>query len=265
MHNKKIIISIQLFNSFKNLEKILKNISKSKLNILQIILIDNNSATTLINKIKLLKKIKKKYKIRIKIKLIINKINYGYGGSQKILFKSLKKTNFDYLLNLGSSNRYNINEVLKNMEANVNTSKEYYLFSRFINKESTLNYNKIRRDFNILFIFATKIFTKTFFSDPGQSTYIMHSKLFKKLDKIKVKNVTNGSHFAHFLNIKLYKLNLNFKEIPIFWREGNVQSHLKPLNYVIFFCFSLLKYFFTNEFIIEKHNKFKFDEYIFKK
>lgn len=263
MYNKKIIISIQLFNSFKNLDKILKNIAKSKLNITKIILIDNNSATPLLNKIDLVKKIKKKYKIKIKIKLIVNKINYGYGGSQKILFRLLKKENFDYILNLGSSNRYNINEVLKDLAVNLNTPKEYYLFSRFINKESTKNYNKIRRDFNILFILTTKIFTKTFFSDPGQSTYIMHSKILKKFDKIKVKNITNGSHFAHFLNIKLYKLKLNFKEIPIFWREGNVRSHLKPLNYVIFFCFSLLKYFFTNEFIVEQNNNFKFDEYMF--
>jgi len=263
MSNKKIIINIQVFNSFKNLPKIFKNIKKSKLNITNIILIDNNSTMKLSEKIKMIKELKVKYKIKIKIKFIVNKMNYGYGGSQKILFNLLKKETFDYVLNLGTSNRYNIKSVLRDVKKNLNTSKEYYLFSRFINKKSTRDYNKVRRDFNIVFILITKIFTQTFFSDPGQTTYLMKSKLLKNLNKIKVQNITNGSHFGHFLNIKLYRLGLDYKEIPLTWKEGNVKSHLKPLSYVIIFSFSILRYFFTREFIIEKNNKFKFDSYIF--
>ncbi len=261
MNNKKIIINIQVFNSFKNLNKIFKNIKISKLNIKKVIVIDNNSSLKLVDKIKIIKQIKKKYKININ--LIINKSNHGYGGSQKILFSLLKRENFDYVLNLGTSNRYSIRAVLSDVKKHIVSEKEYYLFSRFINKESTKNYNKIRRDFNIIFILVTKIFTQTFFSDPGQSTYLMKSKILKQFNKIKVKNITNGSHFAHFLNIKLYRLGIKYKEIPIMWKEGNVKSHLKPLSYVVFFSFSLLKFFLTGEFFVEKINKFKFDTYKF--
>ncbi len=85
----------------------------------------------------------------------------------------------------------------------------------------------------------------------------MKYKIFKNLKKLRINNITNGSHFAHFLNIKLYNSGIDYIEIPIIWKEGNVKSHLKPLNYVIIFCFSILKYFFTHEFFIEKKNNFK--------
>ena len=259
MSKKKVIINIQVYNSFKNLGKIFDRINNSRLNIVKIYIIDNNSPIIIDEKLKIIKKFA--IKPKIKTELIINKINYGYGGSQKILFSLLKKEKFDYVLNLGTSNRYSIKKVLNDVEKNITLLKEYFLFSRFINRKSTENYNTVRRDFNIIFILITKIFTQTFFSDPGQTTYLMSSTLLKRLNKIKPKNITNGSHFGHFLNIKIFKLGINYKEIPIMWRDGNIKSHLKPLNYIIIFSLSIVKYFFTHEFIIEKKNKFKFKRF----
>lgn len=257
--DQRLIINLSVYNSYKNLRKIISEIYALKLNIIKIIIIDNNSSNSTKEKLTIIKKLKSLYKINIK--LVVNKKNYGFGGSQKILFSLLKKEKFDYLVNLGTSNRYNIKSVMSDVKKNIYTKKDYYLFSRFINKKSTLKYSRIRRNFNIIFIIITKILTGTFFSDPGQSSYILKRDILKKFKNLRINNITNGSHFPHFFNIKVFQLNLDYKEIPIMWKEGNVQSHLKPLSYVLIFLFSILKYFFTKEFFIEKNNKFKFKEY----
>ena len=257
--DQKIIINLSVYNSYKNLKKIIYRIQAIKLNIVKIIIIDNNSANSIQEKLDIIKKLKALYKINIK--LVVNKKNYGFGGSQKILFSLLKKEKFDYLVNLGTSGRYNIKSVMKDVKKNIYLEKDYYLFSRFINKKSTIKYNKMRKNFNIILIILTKIFTKTFFSDPGQSSYVLKKSILKKFKNLKISNITNGSHFPHFFNIKIFGLKLNYKEIPIIWKEGNVKSHLKPLSYVLIFLFSILKYLFTKEFFIEKKNNFVFKEY----
>ena len=86
--NPKIIINLSVYNSYKNLKKIIFGISSLKLNIVKIFIIDNNSSNTIKQKLSIIKKIKNLYKIRLK--LIINEKNYGFGGSQKILFSQLK-------------------------------------------------------------------------------------------------------------------------------------------------------------------------------
>jgi len=257
--DQRLIVNLSVFNSYKNLKKIIAGISAIKLNIVKIIIVDNNSSISIKKKLALLIKLKNLYKINIK--LVVNNENYGFGGSQKILFSLLKKEKFEYLIALGTSNRYNIRPVMLAVKKNIKFKKDYYLFSRFVNRESTRNYNRVRRDFNIIFIIITKIFTATFFSDPGQSSYILKKKILNKFKNIKVNNITNGSHFPHFFNIKMFKLNLRYKEIPIMWKEGNIKSHLQPLNYVLIFSLSIIKYFLTGEFFIEKKNNFKFKIY----
>jgi|TARA_B110000027_G_C16083685_1_gene284881 hypothetical protein len=259
--NPKIIINLSVYNSYKNLKKIIFGISSLKLNIVKIFIIDNNSSNTIKQKLSIIKKIKNLYKIRLK--LIINEKNYGFGGSQKILFSQLKNEKFDYLVNLGTSGRYNIKSVMLDVKKNINSQRDYYLFSRFLNKKNIINYSKIRIIFNLIFITITKVLTKTYFTDPGQSTYILKKNIINKFSIIGVKNITNNSHFPHFFNIKIFKLNLNYKEIPILWKEGNIKSHLKPASYVLIFMFSVFKYFFTEEFFIEKNNKFKFKKFNF--
>tara|TARA_B100000787_G_C16171735_1_gene286875 strand:+ start:773 stop:1561 length:789 start_codon:yes stop_codon:yes gene_type:complete len=257
----KLIINLSVFNSYNNLIKIISHIKSENLNITKIIIIDNNSSNSIKEKLDIIKKVKNLYPI--KLKLIINKKNYGLGGSQKILFSKLKKEKFDYLINLGTSGRYNVKTVMSDVKKNIVSKKDYYLFSRFINKKSTLNYDKLRIFFNKVFIIITKMLTGTHFSDPGQSTYILKKDMIRKFKYLKIKNITNDSHFPHFFNIKIFSHNLKYQEIPILWKDGNIKSHLKPLSYVFIFLISVLKFFFTNEFVIEKKNKFYFTEYNF--
>ena len=78
-------------------------------------------------------------------------------------------------------------------------------------------------------------------------------------------DLTNGSHFGHFLNILIYKFsnNIAVKEVKINWKEGNIKSHVNGLQYSIILLLSLFKYFFTNEFFKPVKKEFKFEEFQF--
>ena len=198
MNKDKIIINLFVFNSYKNLNQIARNLFKSNLNIKKIIVIDNNSSNTLQEKKNYLNEIKKNYKF--KIKLVVNKKNYGLGGSHKILFNILEKEKFDYFINLGTTNRYFISKVLADVKKNIKFKKDYYIFSRFLEKKNTKNYSFTRKIANVFFIKLTRILTQTYFTDPGSSTVIMKNIFFKKIKKLNYSQITNGSHFTHFFN-----------------------------------------------------------------
>tara|TARA_B100000795_G_scaffold259880_1_gene235229 strand:- start:1396 stop:2181 length:786 start_codon:yes stop_codon:yes gene_type:complete len=255
LKNPELIVNLPTYNSIHNLEKIFDALFKSELKIKKVFITDNNSNIPDLKKIELVNNLKSKFFDNII--LIINKENYGIGGSQKITFDYLKNENFDYFINLQTSNRYDPKIAINDIIKNIISQKDYYLFSRFLIKENTKNYNLVRKFANKFFIFLTKILTKANLSDPGNAQYIIKKSFFDKIDLNEVKKITNSSHFPHFLNVKLYNMKIDFKEIPINWGEGNIKSHLNSITYPIILLFSLIKYFFTKSFFLEKYNNFK--------
>ena len=255
--NPRLILNFQTFNSTENLSNLFDIFCKSKLNISKIYVTDNNSSLSDNDKILLFQKLKNRYFDNIVF--ILNKKNYGIGGSQKIIFKTLKDQEFDYFINLQTTNRYNPKNVLADIEKNIGSNKQYYLFSRFMKKESTDHYSPLRKFANQFFIFLTKFLTNTNFTDPGNAQYVLKKELFDKIKFDEIENITNGSHYPHFFNIKIYNKKIDYLEIPIDWGEGNIKSHLNPAKYPIVLFFSLLKYFFTKQFFLEKNNHFQYD------
>tara|TARA_B100000767_G_C19765041_1_gene537127 strand:- start:1109 stop:1894 length:786 start_codon:yes stop_codon:yes gene_type:complete len=256
--NLELILNLPTFNSMSNLEEILDALVKSGLKIKKIYITDNNSQISNLEKTKLVNVLKSKYFKNIT--LIINKKNYGIGGSQKITFESIKNENFDYFINLQTSNKYDPNIIINDIKRSIISEKDYYLFSRFLIKENTKNYNQLRKYANKLFIFLTKLLTKANLSDPGNAQYVMKKSLFDKIDLNEVLRITNGSHFPHFLNIILFNMKINIVELPINWGEGNLRSHLNSITYPIILLFSLVKYFFTKSFFTEKNNNFDYEK-----
>ena len=157
MYQKKILINLSVFNSFKNLNKIFYQINQSKIKIKKIIIVDNNSTIPLNKKLSIANDLSKKY--RIKICLIINKQNYGFGGSQKILFAYLKNIDFDYLINLGTSDRYKVLAVMKDLKKSINKQslnkekqearklkKKLNKQAEEFNRQQQSDYNKMKAD-----------------------------------------------------------------------------------------------------------------------
>ena len=258
--NPELIFNFLTYNSLHNLENIFEEIFKTNLKINKIFVTDNNSKIEESKKIELINNLKSKF--FNDIVLITNDKNYGIGGSQKITFNIIKNEKFDYFVNLQTSNRYDPKIVINDIKKNLSSNKDYYLFSRFLKKDNTKNYSFLRKIANKFFILLTKILTKTYFSDPGNAQYAIKKDLFNKVSLEDVKKITNGSHFPHFLNIKLYNMKIDYIEIPINWSDGNLKSHLNSFTYPIILLFSLIKFFFTKSFFLEKKNDFKYKKTI---
>ena len=257
---EKIIISFSVYNSYQNLESIFIDIQKSSFNnvVKKIIIIDNNSKININQKINFIKSLSKKYKK--KIKLIINYKNYGLGGSQKILFKILKKENFTYLINAHTSGRYKIINQLKFI--NKTTKHDYIQASRFLKKSDSKNYSLLRKVFNYIFKQLTIFTTECKLSDPGCAIYMISKKLLFKIMPT-INNLTNYSHFNHLMNVVIYKHNPSIYEYPIVWNEGAIKSHLRPINYVTQLFLSLIFYYFNKKFYKIKNINYKFKTYKF--
>jgi len=258
--NKRFIIAFSVYNSYENLHNILSEIKKSSFNhlIKKVIIIDNNSVKNFDEKISLVKNLSRKYKK--KIKLIINFKNYGLGGSQKILFKNIKKEKFSYLINAHTSGRYKIINQLKFINKTI--KYDYIIGSRFLSKKNTKNYSLLRKIFNIFFIKITNLTTGCKLSDPGSAIYIINKKFLLKI--IPTANcLTDYSHFNHLLNVIIYKKNPSIYEFSMKWKEGNIKSHLNPIIYVFTLFLSLINFYFTKNFYKKEINKFKLKKYIF--
>ena len=214
MTDIKYIISIQTYNSLQNTHKILSEINVLNKNIFEIVIIDNCSLNfTLEQKREIFEELRKLS--NFKISLILNKQNYGIGGSFKILFNHLKSKDFSYWINLQSSGRYDTSQVLSNLFEiqSTKTDIDYYLHSRFLKPEDSKKYNFIRKIANHFFIKLTKICTNCNFSDPGMSVFMISKKLSSVLLNKEFTQLTNDSHFPHFMNVILYKYLKNIKKL----------------------------------------------------
>ena len=97
MIKEKILIFIPAYNVEKKITKVLNKIPKivfNKYNIKIIVIEDNSNDKTL----SVIKKVIKNKGDKIKIYLIVNKKNKGYGGVQKIAFNYAIKKNLNMLL-----------------------------------------------------------------------------------------------------------------------------------------------------------------------
>ena len=185
-------------------------------------------------------------------------------GFKQQEYAGIKDEKFDYLINLQTSGRFSVKEVLNSLKK-INLIKfDYVVFSRFLKKNSSKNYNLIRRFGNIFFSFFTRLFTNCKISDPGMAINVIRFTLFKKIKaNNKILNLTNDSHFPHLFNIIIFENKFLFKEKSIDWGEGNIKSHLTaiPINYVINLLFYLLRYLIFGRFKPIKKNNFKYTIY----
>ena len=183
------------------------------------------------------------------------------GGSQKILFKILKKSEFDYFINAHTSGRYKIINQLKHLEKI--DKFDYIVGSRFNNKQDTKNYNFTRKIANIFFQKLTSLVSSNKLNDPGNAIYLMSKKIFLKIYKDAI-DLTNYSHFNHLLNVLIQSKTNSIFEYSLKWKDGNIKSHLNPSMYILVLSLSLTKFLLTRSFFKEKISKFKYKKYFFK-
>ena len=86
---KNFIVYLPVFNSYQNLKEIFISLKKLNHTITEIIIIDNNSSLLENEKKEIINSLNSNF--NFSVKLVLNKENYGIGGSKKILYSILKK------------------------------------------------------------------------------------------------------------------------------------------------------------------------------
>ena len=229
MIKEKILIFIPAYNVEKKITKVLKKIPKivfNKYNIKILVIEDNSSDKTL----SVIKKVIKKKGDKIKIYLIVNKKNKGYGGVQKIAFNYAIKKNFKYVIMLHGDNQYPANKILLLIKPLLTNKYDAVFGSRMIKSINALKGGMPLYKYlgNIALTFFQNLVLSSNLSEfhSGYRSYKVSS-----LKKIKFKSNTNDFHFDTEIIIQFLKNNLKIKEIAMPTHYGDEISHLKSIPY----------------------------------
>ena len=229
MIKEKILIFIPAYNVEKKITKVLKKIPKivfNKYNTKILVIEDNSSDKTL----SIIKKVIKKKGDKIKIYLIANKKNKGYGGVQKIAFNYAIKKNFKYVIMLHGDNQYPANKILLLIKPLLTNKYDAVFGSRMINSINALKGGMPLYKYlgNIALTFFQNLVLSSNLSEfhSGYRSYKVSS-----LKKIKFKSNTNDFHFDTEIIIQFLKNNLKIKEIAMSTHYGDEISHLKSIPY----------------------------------
>ena len=229
MIKEKILIFIPAYNVEKKITKVLNKIPKivfNKYNAKILVIEDNSSDKTL----SVIKKVIKKKGDKIKIYLIVNKKNKGYGGVQKIAFNYAIKKNFKYVVMLHGDNQYPANKILLLIKPLLTNKFDAVFGSRMINSINALKGGMPLYKYlgNIALTFFQNLVLSSNLSEfhSGYRSYKVSS-----LKKIKFKSNTNDFHFDTEIIIQFLKNNLKIKEIAMSTHYGDEISHLKSIPY----------------------------------
>ena len=242
MIKEKILIFIPAYNVEKKITKVLNKIPKivfNKYNAKILVIEDNSSDKTL----SVIKKVIKKKGDKIKIYLIVNKKNKGYGGVQKIAFNYAIKKNFKYVVMLHGDNQYPANKILLLIKPLLTNKYDAVFGSRMINSINALKGGMPLYKYlgNIALTFFQNLVLSSNLSEfhSGYRSYKVSS-----LKKTKFKSNTNDFHFDTEIIIQMLKFKFIIKEIPIPTFYGDEVSHLKSIPYGINILISTIKYRF---------------------
>ena len=229
MIKEKILIFIPAYNVEKKIIQVLEKIPKivfNKYNIKIIVIEDNSNDKTL----SVIKKVIKNKGDKIKIYLIVNKKNKGYGGVQKIAFNYAIKKNFKYVVMLHGDNQYPANKILLLIKPLLTNKYDAVFGSRMINSINALKGGMPLYKYlgNIALTFFQNLVLSSNLSEfhSGYRSYKVSS-----LKKIKFKSNTNDFHFDTEIIIQFLKNNLKIKEIAMSTHYGDEISHLKSIPY----------------------------------
>ena len=229
MIKEKILIFIPAYNVEKKITKVLNKIPKivfNKYNTKVLVIEDNSNDKTL----SVIKKVIKKRGDKIKIYLIVNKKNKGYGGVQKIAFNYAIKKNFKYVVMLHGDNQYPANKILLLIKPLLTNKFDAVFGSRMINSINALKGGMPLYKYlgNRALTFFQNLVLSSNLSEfhSGYRSYKVSS-----LKKIKFKSNTNDFHFDTEIIIQFLKNNLKIKEIAMSTHYGSEISHLRSIPY----------------------------------
>jgi 2-polyprenyl-3-methyl-5-hydroxy-6-metoxy-1,4-benzoquinol methylase len=238
---KKLLILVTAYNVENFLKKVINRIPHIPLRqkySYQILIIDDKSKDDTKNEIK---KIKAEYK-NLNIKYLFNKVNQGYGGTQKIGYHYAIKFEFDYVVLLHGDGQYAPEKLLDLLEPFEIFSCDAVQGSRMIYKFDALKGGMpLYKFFGNIFL----TFIQNFLTGIGLSEFHSGYRAYrvKSLIDIPFNINSNYFHFDTEIFLQLSLIKKKIKEIPIPTFYGQEISSLNSINYGLAILRTTLKYY----------------------
>lgn len=221
----RVLVAIPCYNCCEQIQRVLIGFDNLLLaRVEEVILVDNQSSDgTLASAMKFLDQFPQS-----KIKLYRNKMNYGLGGTFKLVMSYAKKNSFDSVIFLHGDAQAETDEVslfLDGLEKDPECAA--FLGARFMPQSRLVGYSKLRefgnRGLNLLFTLLT--FKRVYDIGSGLNAYNMHRIDLAEMEKL-------PDHLAFDVSLLLYYIERKYKIrfLPITWKEEDQISNAKNID-----------------------------------
>ena len=217
----KILLFIPMYNCEKQIVRVLGQIDQRVLEFVDEIIVVNNQSTD--NGAQAVLDYKREHP-ELPLHLMLNRNNYGLGGSHKVAFNYAIEKGFDYVIVLHGDDQGDIHDLLPYLRRGIYRHYDSFLGSRFSRRSKLVNYSKFRIFGNHVFNMFTSLVLRRRIKDLG-SGLNMYSVDYLKSGFYK--------YFINSLTFNVYMLiygvysKSDFAFFPLTWREEDQVSNAK--------------------------------------
>jgi glycosyltransferase involved in cell wall biosynthesis len=228
----KLLIAIPCYNCEKQVIRVLNSLEKNFESTLDIVLIDNGSTD---NTIEVISEYFKKKSLH-HISLFQNVENIGLGGTHKVAFNLAIERDCDGVVICHGDDQADVLDITFMINEYASHSCSI-LGARFMSGSTLSGYQKSRIIGNTALNFIFSLILRRKIVDLGSGL-----NLFKvsHLALIDFEQLTNGFNFNVEMLLSLIKSRINFRFVPIHWREVDQVSNAKNFNVALSMLSSLL-------------------------
>jgi len=258
--SNKILVFIPIYNCENQIIRVLQQFQDNKIDssLVHTILICNNHSTDNSQKNALLKL--REIDTAINKIVILNKKNYGLGGSHKVAFKFAIDNGFTHVIVLHGDDQGSIENILPLIKNGDHLLYDCLLGARFHNKSILVGYSKLRTFGNRVFNFLFSLLTGEKLYDLGAGLNIYSTSILK--DNFFFRFPDNLTfNYCMIIAHVFYKHNFFF--FPISWREDDQISNVKLFSQAKSVLKMLLAYRINpRKFLKSEHRNIIHNEYI---
>ncbi len=221
----KILIFVPGYNVSKTILQVIKNLIKleKKLNF-DVIYVDNKSSD---KSAELVKQFIKSRNLS-NISIIKNKVNKGYGGSQKVAFRYAFRNKYDHLIEYDGDLQYPYEPLLDLYNKSISKNASIVFGSRVTNKNN-LKEMPIWKQLGNKFLNSLNNWSFNFGVSEIHTAFRIYD--LNKIKGFNLESCHNDYRWTIDSVVEIIKLNDNLSEIPIscFYHENASAPNLKEL------------------------------------
>lgn len=193
------------------------------------------------------------------IKILLNRQNYGLGGSHKVAFQYAIANGFDWLVVLHGDDQGSIQDLQPTLEEIENVSEDAVLGSRFMARSSTPGYSRFRvfgnHVFNLLYSFC--LLRRIHDLGAGLNLYRVNA-----LRRNDFKRFPDNLTFNCVMLSAQIIDDQKIRFVPISWREDDQVSNVKLVRQSLqTLRIALNALFFRKRFISKEHREKEISAY----